>query len=61
VQDLLPTDHELTIDPPDGDGPSIAVARFRDRVIAGRGDTAAAALRDLARQLEAQGRASSGQ
>jgi hypothetical protein len=46
VQDILPT---------------AVVARLRDRVIAGRGDTAAAALRDLARQQEAQGRASSGQ
>jgi hypothetical protein len=52
LQALLPPGHELGLDRLWGSGPHVATARFGDRVIAGRGETPGAALRDLARQLE---------
>ena len=51
VNRLLPEDSQLTVDGMWGDPPHVATATFADHVVAGRGETAAAALRDLARQL----------
>jgi hypothetical protein len=42
---------QLQIDALWGDPPHIAVARWGTRLVTGMGDTPAAALRDLARQL----------
>jgi hypothetical protein len=52
VQATLPPNHQLQLDGLWGQPPHLATARFGERVVAGRGDTPAAALRDLARQLE---------
>lgn len=51
VQSRLTNDSQLTIDQLWGEPPHLAVARFGNQVVTGKGDTPAAALRDLARQL----------
>lgn len=51
VQARLPAEWELGIDRLWGDPPHRAVARWESHVVTGNGDTPAAALRDLARQL----------
>ena len=51
VNARLPSDGSLQVDALWGDPPHLATARWGSRVVTGRGDTPAAALRDLARQL----------
>ena len=51
VNALLPPDGRLTIDALWGDPPHFVTVTLGDRVLAGRGETPAAALRDLAKLL----------
>lgn len=51
VNAQMPDEGQLVIDALWGDPPHIAVARIGSRVVSGTGDTPAAALRDLGRQL----------